>query len=145
MGGTPPADINAITFDHLMDLQYSLTSPYRRNGIYMVSDLAIPVLRKLKDNEGRYLWTPAINAGESDTILGKRVLTDPNIPSSGEGAKVAVFGDPSKYLIRQVNSLRVVRSDEYGYDRDVIAFKITWRGSGDLFDTNSVKALTVAA
>lgn len=144
-GGVNAADLSFITFDNMMDLQYSLTAPYRRNGIYLVSDLAVATLRKLKDNEGRYLWAPAVTAGEQDTILGKPVLTDPNVPTAGAGSKVALFGDPSRYLIRQVRSMRVVRSDEYGYDRDVIAFKVTWRGSGDLFDLNSVKALTVDA
>ena len=141
--GVNAATIAGITFDNVLDLQYSLRAPYRRRGIYMFNDALNPILRKLKDSNGRYLWEPAVQAGMPDTVWGKPVITDVNIPTAGANAKVGVFGDPKKYLIRQVKNLRVVRSDEYGYDRDVVAYKVTWRGSGDLFDLNSVKALTV--
>lgn len=143
--GVNAANLAGITFANMLDLQYSLTAPYRRNGVYMVNDSAVPVLSKIVDSTGNYLWRPSVQAGEPDTIWGKPVITDPNMPTSGASAKVALFGDPSKYLIRQVSGLRVTRSDEYGFDRDVIAYKVSWRGSGDLFDLNSVKALTVTA
>ncbi|MFC7979505.1 phage major capsid protein [Streptomyces cinereoruber] len=144
-GGVNAASLSALTTDHLIDLQHSILKPYRRNAVFMTSDIAIQTLRKLKDANGQYIWQPSITAGAPDTILGTAVMTDPNVVTSGAGAKVLVYGDPSKYLIRQVKNLRVVRSDEYGYDRDVTAFKVTWRGTGDLFDLASVKALTVTA
>lgn len=144
-GAVNAASLSAVTFDNLMDLQYSLTVPYRRNGVYMFNDTAIATLRKIKDTTGRYLWEPSLVAGAPDTILGKPAITDPTVAIAGAGAKVGVFGDPKKYMIRQVKNLRVTRSDEYGFDRDVVAFKVSWRGSGDLFDLNSVKALTVTA
>jgi HK97 family phage major capsid protein len=144
-GAVNAANLAGVTIDNLIDLQHSILRPYRRNAVFMTSDQAIQTLRKIKDSTGNYIWQPSVQAGAPDTLLGTPVLTDPNIATSGSGAKVLVYGDPSKYLIRQVKNLRVVRSDEYGYDRDVVAFKVTWRGSGDLFDTASVKALTVTA
>jgi HK97 family phage major capsid protein len=142
-GGVNAASLGAVTTNDLIDLQHSILKPYRRNAVFMTSDQAVQNLRKLKDTTGNYIWQPALTAGAPDTILGTAIMTDPNVVTSGAGAKVLVYGDPSKYLIRQAKSLRVVRSDEYGYDRDVVAFKVTWRGSGDLFDLASVKALTV--
>lgn len=144
-GAVNAANLAGVTTDNLIDLQHSILRPYRKNAVFMTSDSAIQSLRKLKDSTGRYLWEPSLTAGAPDMLLGTPVLTDPNVATAGSGAKVLVYGDPSKYLIRQVKNLRVVRSDEYGYDRDVVAFKVTWRGSGDLFDLASVKALTVTA
>lgn len=144
-GAVNAANLAGVTTDNLIDLQHSILRPYRKNAVFMTSDSAIQSLRKLKDSTGNYIWQPSLTAGAPDTILGTGIMTDPNIVTSGAGAKVLVYGDPSKYLIRQVKNLRVVRSDEYGYDRDVVAFKVTWRGSGDLFDLASVKALTVTA
>jgi HK97 family phage major capsid protein len=144
-GAVNAANLAGVSTDNLIDLQHSILRPYRKNAVFMTSDSAVQGLRKLKDTTGNYIWQPSLQAGAPDTILGTPILTDPNIVTSGAGAKVLVYGDPSKYLIRQVKNLRVVRSDEYGYDRDVVAFKVTWRGSGDLFDTASVKALTVTA
>jgi HK97 family phage major capsid protein len=144
-GAVNAATLAAVTADNLIDLQHSLLQPYRRGAVFMTSDSAVASLRKLKDSTGRYLWEPSLQAGKADSLLGTPVITDPNIVTAGAGAKILAYGDPSKYLIRQVKNLRVVRSDEYGFDRDVTAFKVTWRGSGDLFDTTSVKALTVTA
>ncbi|MFD9368532.1 phage major capsid protein [Streptomyces sp. NPDC060020] len=144
-GAVNAANLAGVTTDNLIDLQHSILRPYRKNAVFMTSDTAVANLRKLKDTTGNYIWQPSLTAGAPDTILGTAIMTDPNIVTSGAGAKVLVYGDPSKYLIRQAKNLRVVRSDEYGYDRDVVAFKVTWRGSGDLFDLASVKALTVTA
>jgi HK97 family phage major capsid protein len=144
-GAVNAANLAGVTTDNLIDLQHSILRPYRKNAVFMTSDSAVANLRKLKDTTGNYIWQPSLTAGAPDTILGTSIMTDPNIVTSGAGAKVLVYGDPSKYLIRQAKNLRVVRSDEYGYDRDVVAFKVTWRGSGDLFDLASVKALTVTA
>jgi HK97 family phage major capsid protein len=144
-GAVNAANLAGVTTDNLIDLQHSILRPYRKNAVFMTSDSAVQSLRKLKDTTGNYIWQPSLQAGAPDTILGTSIMTDPNIVTSGAGAKVLVYGDPSKYLIRQVKNLRVVRSDEYGYDRDVVAFKVSWRGSGDLFDLASVKALTVTA
>jgi HK97 family phage major capsid protein len=144
-GAVNSANLAGVTADNLIDLQHALLLPYRRNAVFMTSDTAVAALRKLKDSTGRYLWQPSLLAGKPDTLLGAPLITDPNFVTTGSGAKIMVYGDPSKYLIRQAKALRVVRSDEYGFDRDVVAFKVTWRGSGDLFDTASVKALTVTA
>ena len=144
-GSVNAANLAGVTFDNLIDLSYAIKSPYRRNAVYMFNDTAIKTLRKVKDTTGQYLWQPALTAGAPDMINGYPVLTDPNMPIAGASAKVGLFGDPKKYLIRQAKDLRVVRSDEYGFDKDLITFKVTWRGSGDLLDTSSVTALTVTA
>jgi HK97 family phage major capsid protein len=143
--GTNAASVSAITFDDMLNLQYSIRAPYRQNGVYMLNDALIPTLRKLKSTDGHYLWQPSVLAGQPDTIWGKPVYTDINVAASGAGAKVALFGDPGKYLLRQIRSLKLTRSDEYGFDRDVVAYKCTWRGDGTIFDLNSVKALTITA
>ncbi|MCB5179501.1 phage major capsid protein [Streptomyces antimicrobicus] len=143
--GKTVANTAALTGDAVIDLQHSLLSPYRRNAVFMMNDSTLAVVRKLKDSTGNYLWQPSLQAGAPDMLLGTPVLTDPNVAPIGAGAKAIAYGDPSKYLTRQVKNLRVVRSDEYGFDRDVVAFKVTWRGSGDLFDTASVKTLVTTA
>ena len=39
-----------------MDLFYSLKSPYRKNAVWILNDSTIKAIRKLKDNNGQYLW-----------------------------------------------------------------------------------------
>ena len=52
------------------------------------------VLRKLKDNNGNYLWNQA-----NDTILGKQVIISEYMPDIETGTKPIAFGDFSYYWI----------------------------------------------
>ena len=54
--GVTAASATAVTADELMDLFYSLKSPYRKNAVWILNDSTIKVIRKLKDNNGQYLW-----------------------------------------------------------------------------------------
>nr|DAP54788.1 MAG TPA: major capsid protein [Caudoviricetes sp.] len=55
-----------LTYDDVISLYFSVDKEYRRNGIWLMNDKTALVLRKLKDNNGNYLWNQA-----NDTILGK--------------------------------------------------------------------------
>jgi HK97 family phage major capsid protein len=52
--GVTTAGATAITFDELMDLFYSLNSSYRRKAVFLMNDLTVKAIRKLKDNTGQY-------------------------------------------------------------------------------------------
>ena len=52
----------APTFDEVIDLYYSLKKPYRKNAVFLCNDSSIKALRKLKDQNGNYLWQPAVVA-----------------------------------------------------------------------------------
>lgn len=85
--GVTAASATAITADELIDLFYSLKSPYRKNAIWIMNDATIRLVRKLKDGNGQYLWQPALREGEFDTILGKKIYTSPFMPTAAAGAK----------------------------------------------------------
>ena len=53
--GVTAASATAVTADELMDLFYSLKSPYRRNAVWVLNDSTIKAVRKLKDGNGQYL------------------------------------------------------------------------------------------
>ena len=69
--GVTAASATAITADELIDLFYSLKAPYRRNAVWVLNDSTIKAIRKLKDNQGQYLWQPSLTAGAPDLLLGK--------------------------------------------------------------------------
>jgi HK97 family phage major capsid protein len=139
-GGTFAAAA-AIAADDLFNTYHSLVSGYRRNGTWLMNDATALYLRKnLKDTTGQYMWQASLAAGDPDTILGRPVETDYNMPTIATGNKTIVWGDLSKFLIRQVGDLRVTRSDEYGFDRDVVAFKVSWRGGFLITDGAGVKS-----
>ena len=73
--GVTASSATAITADELIDLFYSLKAPYRRNAVWVLNDSTIKAIRKLKDNQGQYLWQPSLTAGAPDLLLGKPVRT----------------------------------------------------------------------
>ena len=91
--GVTAASATAVTADELMDLFYSLKSPYRKNAVWILNDSTIKAIRKLKDNNGQYLWQPSLVAGTPDTILGRPGKTSGYSHSVAAGAKTIGFGD----------------------------------------------------
>ena len=97
--GVTAASATAVTADELMDLYYSLKSPYRKKSVWVLNDSTIKAIRKLKDSTGQYLWQPSLTAGAPDTILGRPVRTSAYMPAIAAGAKTIAFGDFSYYWI----------------------------------------------
>lgn len=136
------------SFDNLIDLFYSVIAPYRNSPAagWLIKDSTAGAVRKLKDTSGRYLWESSVTAGTPDMILSKPVYTDPFVAATGLNAKSVAFGDLSAYNVRLVNNIRFERSDEFGFDRDLITFRCLIRGDGALADTTgAVKHLVGAA
>jgi len=90
---------NAITADEIIDLIYKLKRPYRTNAAFLTADSTLAAIRKLKDDNGQYLWQPALTAGEPDRLLGYPVYTSAYVPAVAAGKPVMAFGDMSYYNI----------------------------------------------
>ena len=52
-----------VTADDVIDLIYSLKRPYRKNAVFLTNDKCVAALRKLKDENGQFLWQPSLQAG----------------------------------------------------------------------------------
>jgi len=132
----------AFTADNLIDLFYSVIAPYRMSNAcrWIMKDSSAAEVRKLKDDNGQYLWQPALTAGAPDTILGKPVLTDPNVAAIATSAKSVLFGDFSQYFVRLAGGVRFERSDDYAFGNDLVTFRALLRADAALVDlTGAVK------
>lgn len=132
----------AFSADNLIDLYYSVLPGYRnsRSAAWMMRDSSIAAVRKLKETAtGQYLWTPGL-AGAPDTILGKPVVSDPNVAAVALGAKSVIFGDFAAYFVRIAGGIRFERSSDFAFNTDQITFKAVLRGDGILADqTGAIK------
>ena len=126
----------APTSDNLIDLYYSVISPYRasRSCSWLMSDTTVGKVRKLKDSGGAYIWQPSLVLGTPDTIMGKPVFTDPYVATAATGAKSVLFGDFSQYFVRLAGGVRFERSDEYSFDKDLVTFRALLRADGAMVD-----------
>jgi|SRR5688500_2492546 len=128
--------------DNLIDLFYSVIAPYRSSPStkWIMRDSSVATIRKLKYTTGEYVWQPALTAGAPDTIMGKQVLTDPNIAASALSAKSVLFGDMSQFFVRFAGGVRFERSDDYAFNTDLVTFRALLRADSALVDlTGAVK------
>lgn len=98
LGRTTPG-ATSISFDEIMDLFYSLKSPYRKNATFLMNDSTIKAIRKLKDGNGQYIWQPSMTAGTPDMVLNRPILTSTYMLEIAAGNKTVVFGDFKYYWI----------------------------------------------
>ena len=139
--GVTAASATAITADELIDLFYSLNSAYRKNSVWLLNDSTMKVIRKLKDNNGQYLWQPALHEGGYDTLLGKRIYTSPYIPELASGKKTVAFGDFGYYWIGDRLGVTFKRLNERFAETGQIGFIASKRLDGKLILPEAVKVL----
>jgi HK97 family phage major capsid protein len=133
--GTQMGTVGAISGDDIIALYYSVIDAYRSGAKFMMADATVGKLRGVKDAYGQYLWQPGLVSGAPDVLMGKPVVTDINMPTVATGNNAVIFGDFSRYFVRQVNGIQVEKSFEYGWGSDLVSYKVTWRGDGGLSDT----------
>ncbi|MCW6106299.1 MULTISPECIES: phage major capsid protein [Clostridium] len=139
--GVTAASATAITLDEIMDLFYSLKSPYRKNAVFTMNDATVKVIRKLKDSNGQYLWQPSVTAGEPDTILNRPVKTSAYVPTLDTGAKPIAFGDFSYYWVADRQGRSFQRLNELYAATGQVGFKATQRVDGKLILPETIKVL----
>ena len=133
----------AFTADNLIDLYFSVIAPYRSSPAcaWLMKDATLAAVRKLKDTTNQYLWQPSLQQNVPDTLLGKPVYTDPAVAGVAVSARSVLFGDFSRYFVRQVKDIRFERSDDFAFNADLATFKCVLRGDGGLADqSGAIKA-----
>ena len=139
--GVTAASATAVTADELMDLYYSLKSPYRKKSVWVLNDSTIKAIRKLKDNNGQYLWQPSLTAGAPDMILGRPIKTSAYMPAMAAGAKTIAFGDFSYYWIADRQGRSFKRLNELFAATGQVGFLASQRVDGKMILAEAVKVL----
>ena len=139
--GVTAASATAITADEIIDLFYSLNAPYRKNAVWIMNDATVKAIRKLKDNNGNYLWQPSLTAGTPDTLLGRPVYTSSYVPTIAAGKKTIAFGDFGYYWIADRQGRNFKKLSELYAATDQTGFVATQRVDGKLILSEAIKVL----
>ena len=132
-----------ITFDDVMDLFYAVKSPYRKKAVWVLNDTTVKALRKLKDNNGNYIWQPSVQAGQPDMILNRPYHTSAYVPEVAAGAKVMAFGDFSYYWIADRQGRSFKRLNELFAANGQVGFLASQRVDGKLILSEAVKTMAI--
>ena len=133
----------AITFDDMIELFYSLKSPYRKKAVWVLNEQTVKALRKVKDSNGQYIWQPSVTAGVPDTILNRPYVTSVYAPTPDAGNKAIAFGDFSYYWIADRQGRSLKRLNELFAMNGQVGFLASQRVDGKLILPEAVKTLTI--
>ena len=140
-GGTVAGTLSAaIKSDDMLDLVYALKRPYRKNASFIMNDKTLAQLRKLKDNNGAYIWQPSYQAGEPDKVLGYAVHTSAYAPENA-----IAFGDYSYYNIGDRGTRSFKQLNELFAGNGMIGYVAKERVDGKLILPEAVQILKLKA
>ncbi|MGN1204079.1 MAG: phage major capsid protein [Lachnospiraceae bacterium] len=130
----------ALKADDILDLIYKLKRPYRKNASFIMNDATLAQIRKLKDNNGQYLWQPSYQVGEPDKILGYNIRTSAFAPTDA-----IAFGDYKYYNIGDRGSRSFKQLNELFAGNGMIGYVAKERVDGLLILPEAVKILGLKA
>ena len=126
----------ALKSDDLLDFVYGLKRPYRKNASFIMNDATLASIRKLKDNNGAYIWQPSYQAGEPDRVLGYAVNTSAYAPKNAIS-----FGDYSYYNIGDRGTRSFAELRELFAGNGMVGFVAKERVDGKLVLPEAVQIL----
>lgn len=118
--------------DILHSLHGSLAEPYAitDSRAWVMRNATLTAIRKLKDTAGQ----PVLPA-DADRFLGAPFVVDPFVPAMAANAKSIIYGDWSRYFVRIAEGIRFERSNDFGFQNDLVSFRAVIRIDGALVDT----------
>ncbi len=137
-GGTPAS--NGATFSELERVYDNIIPPYQLNAEWLMSQTALSKIRSLTNTQGTPIFLPSLSGAQPDTLFGKPIRLDPNMPAVAANGTSIAFGDFSPYFIRDVQGVRFERSLEYAFGNDLVSYRAVLRTDGRLLDTTGAIA-----
>ena len=132
---------NTISADDIITLIYNLKRPYRKSAAFITNDKTLASIRKLKDNNGVYMWQPSLTAGEPDRLMGYAVHTSQFAPESATGKPVMAFGDFSYYNIGDRGSRSMQELKELFAGNGMVGYVMKERVDGRLILPEAVQIM----
>lgn len=138
LGYVATGTAGGVDADAIVDVVYALGAQYRVNGTFVMNSKTAGLIRKLKDSDGRFLWSDGLAAGEPARLMGYPVLIAEDMPDAATDSFSIAFGDfQAGYTIAERPDLRVLR-DPFSAKPHVL-FYATKRVGGDVSDFAAIK------
>jgi len=131
--------VATVTYDDLVDLEHSVDPYYRPAGRFMLHDDSLRAVRKIKDGNNRPIFVPGYEQGNPggapDRLLGRQIVINQHMAAMAANAKSILFGDFSKYLVRDVMDVTLFRMTDSAYTlKGQVGFVAFCRSGGNMVD-----------
>jgi HK97 family phage major capsid protein len=129
--------------DTIVNLVYSLGATYRANATFVMNSKTAGAVRKMKDADGRFLWSDGLAVAEPSRLMGYSVMICEDMPDIAANAYAIAFGDfNAGYTIAERPDVRVLR-DPFSAKPHVLFYALK-RVGGDVSDFAAIKLLKFA-
>ncbi len=129
--------------DCIVNLVYALGADYRANATFVMNSMTAGAVRKMKDADGRFMWSDGLALAEPARLMGYPVLICEDMPNIGANAFAIAFGDfRAAYTIAERPDVRVLR-DPFSAKPHVL-FYASKRVGGDITDYAAIKMMRFA-
>lgn len=128
-----------VIYDDLVDLEHSVDPAYRATARYMMHDSTLKALRKIKDSQSRPIFVPGYETGNPggapDRLLGREIVINQYMPTMAASAKSILFGDFSKFLVRDVMDVTLFRMTDSAFTlKGQVGFVAFCRSGANMVD-----------
>lgn len=128
---------------NIVDLVYSLKPVFRRNARFTMNRKSVSSIMKLRDVDGRQLWSSGLRDGQPDRLMGYPIYEMEDMPDIANDAYPIAFGDFQRgYLIVDRIGVRVLR-DPFSA-KPYVQFYTTKRVGGGIGHYEAIKLLQFA-
>jgi HK97 family phage major capsid protein len=137
-----PAADDILPF--MIDFAYGLASGYREKAIWLMNNATQAEMRKIKDSDGHYVWSPANAQGMTASLLGYPVHEDMHMPDIAAGKMPIAFGSfYDAYLIVSRQDTQILR-DPFSV-KPYVMFYATRRVGGAVVDKSAYRLVKIGS
>lgn len=111
-----------IEFNDLVDLEHAIRAHHRAGGQWAIADGSLAFLKKIKDNDGRPIFSAGVNTAAFDTILGYPFIPHHRLDAFVEGD--IIFGNWSQYMMAVETEIVMARSEHNKIQNNVTVFVV---------------------
>jgi HK97 family phage major capsid protein len=121
--GGSGTEANSIGTDDLEQLIAHVDPLYRPGAMFMMHSDTLDYLRRLKDKYGRPVWNAGVAASSPDTLYGYGFFYNQDMDKIGAGKYPVCFGNFSKFVVRDVGGITLVRFNELFMSTHEVGFQ----------------------
>ncbi|WP_446325742.1 phage major capsid protein [Blastomonas sp. CACIA14H2] len=130
--------------NRLIDLVHALRPAYRQGASFVMNSSTLARIRKMKSDDGAFLWQPSLAAGQPATLLGYPVVEAEDMPDIAANSLSIAFGNfRAGYLIAERSATTILR-DPFT-NKPFVHFYATKRIGGQVMNSEAIKLMKFAA
>lgn len=117
--------------DNLINVKYELKGAYQSRARWIFHRYVLREIRKMKNEDGQYIWQPGITGGAPDRILELPYTLSEYAPKEiKKGAYVGILGDFRYYWIVDALDMLLQRLNELYAETNQTGFIARYEGDG---------------